>query len=447
MKTKLILAAGTLIMLGACDESEYELGNLVPEQYHKILYINDSGTKDITLYNTGEDNTYELSIFKGGSEPTLTANANIGVMSQETVDNEYSLPEAVNYKVVGQECYSIDATQLDFASEERFKNVTVSINVPNIEKTMADNPDAICVLPLYLYSETDSINVNKNGVFLKLTQVLTPTLGFTTTDLTYKPYTVGFTTETIEIDFGLDTGNNWDIDCQFEVDADYVDEYNAEHGTSFKALPEGSYSFEKTVTLAGGVTTGKFVVEIDGSNLQTIDYMLPIRFTEASLFEVSEKALYPLALRIVGKEFDRSNWSISANTEEKTGEGAGNGVAKCVLDGNIGTFWHSQWSGGSINLPHELVIDTKEVVTFTHFGLMERQHASYKDVKAGKFFVSSDNTTWTEVGTFKAEQVYENQIFPVTPTKGRYFKIEITESNRSQNSSLAEVYAYGIKSN
>lgn len=445
MKTKLILAAGALILLGACDESEYELGNLVPEQYHKVLYINDSGTKDITLYNTGEDNTYKLSIFKGGSEPALTANANIGVLSQETVDSEYSIPEAVNYKVVGQECYSFDATQLDFSSEDRFKNVTVSINVPNIEKAMTDNPDAICVLPLYLYSETDSVNVTKNMVFLKLTQVLTPTLGFTTTDLTYKPITVGFTADTTEINFGLDTDNKWDIDCQFEVDADYVDEYNAQNGTSFVALPEGSYSFDKTMVLKGGVTTGKLAVEIVGSSLEAIDYMLPVRFTEASLFEVSEKAVYPLVIRVIGKQFDRSNWSISANTEEKTAEGAGNGVAKCVLDGNIGTMWHSQYTGGTPNLPHELTVDAKEVVTFTHFGLTQRQHATYKDVKAGEFFVSSDNKTWTSVGKFKAEQVYENQIFPVTPMQGRYFKIQITESNRGQNSALAEVYAYGVK--
>ena len=131
--------------------------------------------------------------------------------------------------------------------------------------------------------------------------------------------------------------------------------------------------------------------------------------------------------------------------KEKSGEGVGNGVATSLLDGNINTFWHSQWQGGSINLPHELVVDVKEVVTFSHIGLTERQHAQYKDVKAGEFFVSSDKQTWTSVGKFKAEQVYENQIFPITPTKGRYFKIQITESNREQNSSLAEIYAYGIK--
>lgn len=37
------------------------------------------------------------------------------------------------------------------------------------------------------------------------------------------------------------------------------------------------------------------------------------------------------------------------------------------------------------------------------------------------------------------------QVFGVTPTKGRYFKILITESYNGNNSALAEVYAYGLK--
>ena len=38
-----LLLAGSLLLLGACDESKYDLDSLVPEQYHKILYVNNSG--------------------------------------------------------------------------------------------------------------------------------------------------------------------------------------------------------------------------------------------------------------------------------------------------------------------------------------------------------------------------------------------------------------------
>lgn len=52
----------------------------------------------MTLYDTGEDYTYTLSVIKTGSDPTLTANAQINVLSQEEVDQLYSNPEAVTIR-------------------------------------------------------------------------------------------------------------------------------------------------------------------------------------------------------------------------------------------------------------------------------------------------------------------------------------------------------------
>lgn len=39
------IACLAVLLLTACDESKYELENLVPEEYHKVLYINKSGTR------------------------------------------------------------------------------------------------------------------------------------------------------------------------------------------------------------------------------------------------------------------------------------------------------------------------------------------------------------------------------------------------------------------
>ena len=55
---------GCLMMLAACDETKYNLENLVPEEYHKILYVNHSGKQEMTLYDTDEDYIYTLSDFK-----------------------------------------------------------------------------------------------------------------------------------------------------------------------------------------------------------------------------------------------------------------------------------------------------------------------------------------------------------------------------------------------
>ena len=71
---------------------------------------------------------------------------------------------------------------------------------------------------------------------------------------------------------------------------------------------------------------------------------------------------------------------------------------------------------------------------------------TYHYVKAGEFYVSSDKTNWGEkVGSFSMKKEEGSQIFGITPKKGRYFRILITESNNGTNSALAEVYAYGLK--
>ena len=42
------IACLAVLLLTACDESKYELENLVPEEYHKVLYINKSGTQAVS---------------------------------------------------------------------------------------------------------------------------------------------------------------------------------------------------------------------------------------------------------------------------------------------------------------------------------------------------------------------------------------------------------------
>ena len=64
MKVKDIGIAGmAALLLAACDDSDYELQNLVPDEYHIVLYINNSGTQDLTFYNTGQANTYAISVY------------------------------------------------------------------------------------------------------------------------------------------------------------------------------------------------------------------------------------------------------------------------------------------------------------------------------------------------------------------------------------------------
>lgn len=440
-----LLLAGSLLLLGACDESKYDLDSLVPEQYHKILYVNNRGKQEVTLYDTGESYAYTFSIFKSGSEPSLTASADIYVLTQEELDNEYSDPEAVNYKLIGTDCYSIESTHLDFSATDRYKPVTVSLDPENIKFMITANPDAVWVLPLQVVSENDSVNSEKNELFLQITGVITPSFGFESSAVSVKEYSYG-SAVTEKVALGLDTENSWEINCEFAVDDAYRTAYNTKNKTIFQALPDGSYSFQDQMTLSPGTTNTELAVTINTDQLEPGDYMLPIRIESVSIFGISStNDVYPLTIRILGPLLDRTSWTIEANTQEPSGEGSGNGVPSCALDGDLSTYWHSSWQSGTHALPHELIIDTKESYTFTQFGLVQRQHDSYMDAGTGVFYVSDDKVNWTEVGTFTMKKIHATQNFTLeTPVQGRYFKVQITQSNRDLNTSLAEIYAYGL---
>ena len=469
MKNKLyfpLFACALLGMTAACDSGDLDLEGQIPERFHKILYLDVYGKQQQALYDTNEANLYALSIIKGGSDPATGASAQVQVLTQDEVDAEYSDLEGVNYQVLPASSYTIDQPELIFAPGEEYKTVNVSID-PDMVKAAMENGDADAhwVLPLHVTSETDSINANRDELFLQVTEVITPTVGFSNTAINVKKYTYGRVSNITEtVTLGLDTDNQWNIDLGLGIDQDYIDNYNSQNGTVFQLVPEGLYEFPASMQLASGTTNADMTINVDGSSLQPGDYMLPIEIANTSMFEISaSNATYPMAFRIMGEELDRSNWSIYYySTEEPTGEDNGNnGRAPHMIDGNTSTYWHTQWQGEGANppLPHLLIFDTQSEHTFTQFALMQRENSFY--TKGGKFYVTDDpesyktdyeqdknnvSSIWGEgIGSFNLAQENGAQTFGVKPTTGRYIVLLVTESYRSEGlACIAELYAYGL---
>lgn len=443
-----LLLVSSLTSLVACEETEYNIENQIPERFHKILYLNVNGRQDLTLYNTGQDNVYSFSVIKAGSDADLSASAKIDVLTQAEVDNRYSELDGVNYKVLDEQFYSIDLPQIDFSADERYKMVAVSLNPQGVINVMAEDPSVNVVLPLLLSSESDSINANKRELFLQLKEVITPTIGFSNTNFYVNEYTYGRVSHIdVKVPFKLDVTNMWDIEGQFGLNNNYIADYNAANRTLFKMLPENSFSFTETFALPVGTTEAELALSVEGESLKPGDYMLPIQFKNVSMFEIAaDRNTYPMAIRIMGTQLSRDGWTASASTEEPNGEGAGNGIANSMLDGNLNTYWHTQWQGVGANppLPHTIIIDTQKEHTFTQFALTHRENVYY--TKGGEFYVSSDLNDWGEkVGSFTLKQENGSQVFGINQATGRYIKIVVTESNRSEGlATIAEFYAYGI---
>lgn len=437
-----------LTAMAACDKDDFELNNLIPEEFHKIVYFQATGKQELTLYNTGEPNIFSYNVMKGGSDPTLTAEADLQILSQEEVDAQYSQLEGVDYQVLETNAYTIDRTHFDFASEERNQTFTVSIDPEAVLQNMNNKPEAIFVLPIHLTSSTDSINANRTSLFLQINEVVSPTIGFTDNNLRLQTFTAGNAgIAAFDVEFGLTVENtSWNIDCNFGVNADYVAEYNGTHGTSFQLL-SGGYTFNESASLPQGTTESILSVNIDGTGLEAGDYMLPLAVQSTSVFAPStESGVCPLGIRIMGDLLDRSKWTTEASSDaqddEASAEYPNNGSPDAAIDGNENTFWHSRWKDPVPPLPHELIIDTHDTQVFTQFELQRR--AGFDYARDGEFYVSDDKSTWTLVGNFTMEQSDSPQVFGITPTQGRYFKVKVVSSNEGKGCvCFAEVFAYG----
>lgn len=96
----------------------------------------------------------------------------------------------------------------------------------------------------------------------------------------------------------------------------------------------------------------------------------------------------------------KENWTISGFDTEEPAEGAPNGLANAIIDDNLNSFWHSQWSGGNPGFPHWVSIDMGQEVVISSIEVFRRQGNGGGQTKH-QFMYSSNGTDWTDFGTFK----------------------------------------------
>ena len=157
-------------------------------------------------------------------------------------------------------------------------------------------------------------------------------------------------------------------------------------------------------------------------------------------------------------KLDRSTWTITASSEESTGEGAGNGVATCIIDGKESTFWHSQWQGSEPGYPHWFMIDMKSSKAFDAFEYVSRGTSTSEDgVNNGNIvnyaLYTSDepidanaleNATLVKEGQFTYDGTTNVHKVEFNSVKGQYVMLYATgqSANGKKNASCAEFYLY-----
>ena len=147
----------------------------------------------------------------------------------------------------------------------------------------------------------------------------------------------------------------------------------------------------------------------------------------------------------VTRVISRTGWSLlSVDSEKTSGE---DGVATNAFDGDVNTFWHTQYQGSNPSHPHWIDIDLGTVQDLDGFRYLPRQDGGVNGrVGEYAFYVSMDGVTWgspVATGTFQNTAQEQEVLFAMT--QGQYVRFEaLSEVNSQPWTSVAELNLLGI---
>lgn len=137
-------------------------------------------------------------------------------------------------------------------------------------------------------------------------------------------------------------------------------------------------------------------------------------------------------------EIPKTGWAVTDVDSEEPGFPAVN-----VLDGDPSTYWHTQYTNGEPNHPHQLTIDMLQ--THILHGLTFRDRAGvWPGIKEMTVFTKQENGQWKEAGVFTLRKADLPQFIVFSQVQqARYFRIITTNSyDNGLSCALAEVGAY-----
>lgn len=168
----------------------------------------------------------------------------------------------------------------------------------------------------------------------------------------------------------------------------------------YERFPQSAYQIDKlNLTIPQGgmssdlTTLTYFPEEFDAET----DYLLPLSIQSASGYGInpSTKTIFFIAPKLQERPANTNGWMASASSEQGFGW-ENTGQASALLDGDLNTIWHSEYSPTRPGYPHWLSFDMQNAIYVTKIALAPRQNNGNGHTKF-KLEGSADGTTWFDL--------------------------------------------------
>lgn len=178
------------------------------------------------------------------------------------------------------------------------------------------------------------------------------------------------------------------------------------------------------------------------SDMSITSFFIPEPTAIDTFHSEATTAQLPVFIQFDGEKLSNEGWKIVDFSTEEPGEGAPNGLASAAIDGNLGTFWHTQWAGGSPGYPHHFTFDMGKIAKLSKFEVFRRQGDSRGQTRF-EIHTSLDGVNFTNQGSFEYDRTINSATYnlPGLPM-ARYIKYVAT-AGPNFFAFLAEIDLYG----
>lgn len=367
------------MLIASCDNDDKK--EIFPEEYYKILYLKNSGTKAFTMNTTMDDVVDSLLIVKAGSKREETASVSLRVLSEEEAADLWGYDEN-DIDVIPENAYSFTNGQnFDFGKDDFSKYAPVSLNPLNIYEAQKTAPDKLMVLPILLESSDSAcINENNNKVLMTF-DVSAPLVEWAFNSQTVE---ITYMTAAIPVKAVISNSSYNQLDFTATVSAPdiqaNVDAYNSSNNTSYEPLPESSFSITDNNFKAGSLeATSTLTLSREGLTSDH-EYLLPVKISSISTdkVEFSDEIRYIIVKnpKYCYEQMDQTKFDIAFVSSDYF---SGNWCANYMIDGTIQKGWGSPWwTGGNVKLASDSFDDycyPDDNGNFTYMG--QTKHVTY----------------------------------------------------------------------
>jgi beta-galactosidase len=178
---------------------------------------------------------------------------------------------------------------------------------------------------------------------------------------------------------------------------------------------------------------------VNGGTPQVVTGPLPAKAGEVLVAWAEREGFTPSVRTalIVPEDDARSKYSVKYVSSRQREEGE----AEHVLDGDAGTYWHTEYGLTTAKHPHTLDLDLGEPKTFKAVSYLPRQDNVNGRVAEYRFAVSNDAQNWTIVAEGRFPNTAHRQTVNLArPVTARYLRfVALSEVNGNEWASAAEL--------